>query len=536
MARAAVLAILVSGCTTLAADAQTGRDAGGAGGAKAGASSAAAAAPKGNPGDPVAIPRKTVTNFSDGLRCMDNLLLRFGTRDVSAMLEEMTDKTGKLPAGTRDMMISAVSDMTKRSRAVKLVAFGVDNRNIIDFLANLQKTNPFSLIPLYDIRGALSQFETDAERQQNGFGISFLNLFGIRAGTDKVVSVLAFDASVLQTSDLTLVNGVTSKNTMVITRQQSGGEASATIQKVGINFNSTFTQQESAAQALRNLVELSAIEIIGKLVKIPYWSCLGIPNDNAEVQLEIEDWFVGLRNPRDMNAFMQEQLRNRGFYDGPVDGRSNQALRDATAAYGKAIGVRADGRIDLPWFTAFLLKDVPPPPDEPFEVMDINPDQLGKLEFVLRTPKPQPGAPLEVEIRSSTDAYVYCYTQGENGKIQRFFPNRFARDPRVAANTPIVLPGRQRFGLRANAGGEVHRMACFSAAREIYNDLPPPLRWSDFDDVGFTNFQDFRQAFANAAKAKVNMTELVIPLTGEAPPAAAAETVPAPAAPATKAK
>jgi hypothetical protein len=218
---------------------------------------------------------------------------------------------------------------------------------------------------------------------------------------------------------------------------------------------------------------------------------------------------------------MQEQLRNRGFYEGAVDGRTNDALRAAIRAYGKSIGSRSDGRVDQAYFRDFLLKDVPPAPDEPFAVADINPEKLGKLSIELLTTEPRADAPLEIRVSSTSDANLYCYTQGADGKIQRFFPNRFARDPHVGANTPLTLPGRQPFRLRANGSGETHRIACLSASREIYNGLPPPLRWSDFNDIGFTNFEDIRQAFANAAKTPIAMAELVVPLSSAGGGAAA---------------
>ena len=461
-------------------------------------------------------PQRNVTSFDEGLRCMDQTLLRFGTRDVSVMLEEIPDKTGRSGAGTRDMMVSAMSDMTKRSRAVKLVAFGFDNQNVVGLLSTMQRQNQFNLVPQYDIRGALSQFDTDAARQQSSVGISLVNLFGFKASRDRSVSVLGFDASVIQTSDLTLMNGVSSKNAMVIVRDDRAGDGSATIQKVGIEFNTSFTRQDSAAQAVRNLIELASIELVGKLTKVPYWSCLGMPLDSPEVGNEIEDWFVGFRNPRDMNAFMQEQLRNRGFYDGPVDGRPNPALKQAIAAYGRALGVRTDGRIDLEYFRAFLLQDAPAAPDEPFSVADLQPDKLGELTVKALTTDAHQNGTLEIEVSSSVSAYVYCYTQAADGKIQRFFPNRFARDPRIEADKPLQLPGKQPFALRANAAGDAHRIACISAAREIYGGLPPQLRWSDFSDIGFTNFDDVRQAFANATETPISMAELTIPLRGSA--------------------
>ena len=469
------------------------------------------------PLNPAARPQRNVTSFDDGLRCMDQMLLRFGTRDLTVMLEDIPDKTGRSGAGTRDMMVSAMSDMTKRSHAVKLVAFGIDNQNVIGLLSTLQRQNQFGLMPQYDIRGALSQFDTDAQRQQGNVGISLAGLFGLKVSREKSVSVLGFDASVVQTSDLTLVNGVSSKNAMVIVRDDRGGDGSATIQKVGIEFNTSFTRQDSAAQAVRNLIELASIELVGKLTRVPYWSCLGMPLDSAEVVNEIEDWFVGLRNPRDMNAFMQEQLRNRGFYDGPVDGRPNEALKQATAAYGRALGMRSDGRVDLGFFRAFLLRDVPTPPEDPFSVADLQPDKLGELTMKAVTSEVRQNGTLEIEVASTVDAYLYCYTQGADGKIQRFFPNRFARDPRIQADKPLSLPGKQPFALRANASGDAHRLACISAPREIYNGLPPQLRWADFSDIGFTNFDDVRQAFANATRTPITMAELSVPLRPGAP-------------------
>lgn len=471
------------------------------------------------PGNPAALPRKTVTNFTDGLRCMDDLMLRYDVHDVSVMLEEMEDKTGKLGGGARDMMVSAISDMTRRSRSIKLVAFGVDNQNVVDFLTNLGKQNRFSLIPQYDIRGGLTRFDSDAERRKAGFGASFLNLLGFRIGRETAVDVLGFDASVIQTSDLSLVHGVSSKNTIVIVREEQGlGEGKASIQKVGVTFDSTVGRQDSPAAAMRNMIELATIELVGRLVKVPYWNCLGVDANNADVKREIEDWFVGLRRPADMNAFLQEQLRNRKFYDGPVDGRPSDALRQAIGEYGRGIGARGDGRVDLAYFTGFLQKPPPAPPAEPFTVAELNPARLGELKLeLLTTGETRHGQPIEVSVKSTTDAYVYCYTQGENGKIQRFFPNRFARDPRLKADQALALPGRLQFALRANASGTSHRLACISASREIYGGLPPPLRWADFEDIGFTSFDDIRQAFANAAKAPINMAEVTVKLP-EPPP------------------
>jgi len=152
-----------------------------------------------------AAPQRNVTHFADGLRCMDDMLYRFGVRDVSVMIEEMQDQSHKLGAGTRDMMVSAFADMTRRSRGVRLVTFGQDNQNVVQLLSIAQKISEFKVVPQYDIRGSITQFDEAVESRQVSAGVSLATLFGVRATDTRQASVLGFDASVVSTSDLSLV-------------------------------------------------------------------------------------------------------------------------------------------------------------------------------------------------------------------------------------------------------------------------------------------------------------------------------------------
>jgi len=56
---------------------------------------------------PEQAPFRSITGFSSALRCMDNLLVENGVRDVSTLIEELTDNTKKVNAGTRDMLLGA---------------------------------------------------------------------------------------------------------------------------------------------------------------------------------------------------------------------------------------------------------------------------------------------------------------------------------------------------------------------------------------------------------------------------------------------
>jgi curli biogenesis system outer membrane secretion channel CsgG len=475
------------------------------------------------PAGPKATPQRNVTPFADGLRCMDDMLYRFGVRDVSVMIEEMQDQSRRLGAGTRDMMVSAFADMTRRSRGVRLVTFGQDNQNVVQLLSIAQRLNDFKVVPQYDIRGSITQFDEDVERRQASLGATFGTLFGLRGAHTRQSSVLGFDASVVATADLSLVPGASSKNTVVVTREEtSAGDGLAQIRNGSLNFSFAVGRSEGVAQSLRNMIELASIELTGKLLRLPYWTCLKIDENHPDVQREVEDWFLSMEGTPELARFFQEQLRFRRFYDGPADGKPNPAYVEALAAHRRALGLEGEGEPDLGLLRAFLTRPIPKPPAKPFTAeksasaegagaAPAAPPEI-KLAVKLSKTKYRKGEPIEMTVTAAQPGYVYCYVQSPStGKIQRIFPNRFARDPRVEAGTPLVLPGAQGFKVAAGADGvRQQAVGCLATEREVYNELPPPLRWGDFEDIRLGTFDDIREAFAQVAKGPVSLEASLI--------------------------
>jgi hypothetical protein len=471
-------------------------------------------------------PQRSITGFTHALRCMDTLLLDYGVRDVTMLTEELTDETKKLNAGTRDMLISSVSDMSRRSRAVRLVAFGKDTMNVISFLATAQSAAAYRAIPLYDIKGSVSQFDENLIKNQKdlGFGISpFINL-GI--ARDAASSMLALDLSVLTTSDMAVLPGVTSRNSVVILKQGSGNTGDAAYHKFGINYSMNLARSEGQSQALRGLVELAAVELIGKLTKTPYWSCLGVtdPKANNETKLEMFDWYHAMAATRvELIAYFQNQLRRRGFYDGPIDGEFNPAVDEAISNYRAALGLSREPKLSEDFFYAFLAADhtrikrpqeparyvappavaaatgsapapVPAAPVAPLKLSLTNPQQQTRFAR---------GESISLALAPSQDAHVYCYLQDENAKVIRFFPNRFSRDSRIAAARPLTLPGAMRFQLTMNPKGVTETISCFATPHDVLASLPQTVVGTDFEPLTGATLDLIRAAFDKASGGKL---------------------------------
>ena len=488
-----------------------------------------------------ATPFRSITGFSSSLRCMDNLMIDYGVRDVSMLVEDIVDQTKKVNAGTRDMLISAVSDMTRRSRSIRVVAFGRDATNVISFLASAQRQNAYEVTPQFDIKGSVSQFDENVIRNQRDLGFSIQPFLNLGVSRDAASSVLGLDLSVLTTDDMSILPGVTSRNSVVILKQGSGSDADAAYHKFGVSYSMSLSKSEGQAQALRGLVELAVIELMGKLTKTPYWSCLGAdPKASEEIRAEMSDWYYAMAASRvELIGYFQTGLRRRGFYDGPIDGQFNPAIDEAIGNYRAALGLSKQALLDEAFFNAYLTADHTkiPRPDKPATMLASAPatapaavapppalsaaaptsaparptptptptptPQAEPMRLLLATQSGQTsfasGESFGLTVRPSRDAYVYCYLLDEQAKVTRFFPNRFAKDPLITAAQALQLPGRMRFQLAIKSRGARESITCFATTKDVIARLSDSVVGIDFEPLPVSSLEQVRAAFVAAA-------------------------------------
>lgn len=495
--------------------------------------------------------QRLVTGFTPALRCMDDKLFAAGVRDLTLVLDEVRDATQRVPVGAREMMTSAVSEMTRRSRAVRLSVIGGEaGGSVFQTLQQARESQVFAVLPQYTLRGSLTQMDEDVERRTGGLGVN-LPLLSLRLGGEQRQSVLGFDAAMLLTDTQTLVPGVTSRNSTVLRRQEAGAsDGQATLRSATATFALATARSEGTSQAARAMVELAAVELVGKLTRLPYWQCLGTPDGDPEVQREIEDWFTGM-DAGERIAFVKERLRERRWYDGALDAEADPGFREALAGYRRALGLAADGPLDLAFFRLFVTRPVaegplaalprrvaaaPAPSTSPLptaslpsplpglarlrdEVTEIqeepSPAALAEAIRAASRPLATQAPPLRLQpvatargfalvVQPRQPGYAYCYAQDPATQaIRRVFPNRFQRDPRVEPGKVLALPGAAGFTLSPG-----HRHACVFAAREVYGDLPAVLRWGDFQDVKAASFEEIRARFEESTSSEVALVEV----------------------------
>ena len=237
---------------------------------------------------PVKAPYKSITNFSHALQCMDTMMLSKKIKDIPILIESIHDKTETVKAGTREMLISAISEMTTRSHGIKVIAYGKDAANLISYMKSAKNRGIFKILPRYDIHGAITQHDESVVGTGSSLGLFSRREGGLGVAKSMTLNVIALDLNVLDTRDMSVIPGVTSHNSISILKRGKSFDADATINKFGVYFDISLNRSAGKSQALRNLVELAAIETIGKLVKVPYWRCLGT-SDSKVAELKSQN-------------------------------------------------------------------------------------------------------------------------------------------------------------------------------------------------------------------------------------------------------
>ena len=302
-------------------------------------------------------PRAPVANdtgFNKGLKCMDALFRNFGVKNVTVVIDEIPDATKKINVGARDMFMSATSQMTRTTHAIRLVPIA-ESRIFTE-----SKRERVVADADYVIQGSISQFdESMLQKQRDGAVCLWYLCLG--AAESDAFSGLGLDLNLVETAGLTLVPGANVRNAVLIRKRGKGLDGDFTIKKWSLQYNFTLVSHDGNGQALRTLIDLGAIELYGRLLKLPYWSCLGASDRDPEVTGEIDDWWEEMaadaRDRGRLFAYLQMQMKAQGIYDGEINGRGDLTLLRAVRAYRVALGQPDDLNLDSNFLRRYLAAD-----------------------------------------------------------------------------------------------------------------------------------------------------------------------------------
>ena len=334
---------------------------------------------------PAAAPRATVTNFNQALVCLDNLMVIHQSQPIYVTTQGLNNFTSdrSISAGGKEMLITALTQMANRSRGVRFVSFGSDIRDILDLQGAHPDKGDFR-VPDYFIRGGVTQHNKNLWSGQEGAGASS-EFRGDDAATASFSLLggygsLTVDMSAGFISNLQIVPGAVTSNTLAL--QNSEGTsltADLTLGDLGFSYSLSENISRDFNMVYRALVQVGAVELIGRLQNVPYWRCLANAGAAENRDQRLLERFDEL-NATDRSTLVrvvQQGLKDSGYYHGPVTGAADDATMQAVDAYQQQHNVLATGRIDFDTFK--LLNLYTPSRDLPYVQWWEDDPKVGKL-------------------------------------------------------------------------------------------------------------------------------------------------------------
>lgn len=459
---------------------------------------------------PAVEPVRAITSFSDSLSCMDGLLRQSNISETVVAVKTVKDPSGKAAVAAGEMIVTALSQMSKTSGAFKVADFEVDplKQDTVQTLTNLLLPTGSMAIPapqLY-ISGAISYLDQGVLRKSNSAGISHGENGELGISGDLQTTALGLELHIGDFLTRTLYPGIDSANEIVAANKGFGIDGGAKIKKTGVQFSLERNLSQGVGGAMRTLVDLGTIELVGKLTKVPYWQCLSLDQAHPEFQRELLDWYGGMGDSSKVK-FFQTGLKNLGYYSGKVDGKSSKEFREALSAFQKDNKATPSGFINFESYERLMKNyvktdangnfkkvglepsdDKEDQPRDGYPVLNSDKDAQINVGINLNKPTYRRGDKLELDVNVDRDStYLACFYQDTSKSITQVYPNPVQGESITSKNNPLKIPGSDAFTLSLNEKGKESVMCMasyYSVADKLqtnFGDAFNPLKVKDMN-------------------------------------------------------
>lgn len=247
-------------------------------------------------------PVRTLTGFTEGLACMDKMFIARKVEPIyitAAPIPDYSESRGGAGYAARDMLISAIAEMSKESAALRFVAFDRQTPDIVALQASHPKKASLR-IPDFFIRGAVTQINTSPYSKQRGASLNVGQLndqfqgSGLTNSTSLSLASVSLDLAVGLVNNYQILPGVFSANTFSVEKRGSSDELSISLKKLGAVYSVNENSADALSRALRVLVEVGVIELFGKLYNIPYWECLAVVGEATPERNRAHELYAGM--------------------------------------------------------------------------------------------------------------------------------------------------------------------------------------------------------------------------------------------------
>lgn len=497
---------------------------------------------------PVVRPTRSISSFSDSLMCMDHMLRDAQLPTTLITSKQIPDYSTRVTVATKDMVITALSQMSRLSNAFRFVDYEVDiarQDTVQNLTTILLNNNQMQLQrPALYLSGSISFVDQNVINNRFDAGLS-----GTRIDTgysqSRNATIIGLEMHLGDFRTRTLIPGLDSANEVIIGNGGQGVDLAGRIGTYGVQFNVGRDYTQGSGSAVRTLVDLATIELIGKWARVPYWQCLTLEQSHPEFQRQLRDWFDE-GSPAVRTHLITRSLISQGylaFAEQPLPD-NDPSLRKALARFQADNGMVVTGVVDFPTYERALRHFVglsadgtlarigwasshaDPVPNATADSGVSDAVALGMgMNSNSNTTKygdPSPARSINLQIENvllertafevgeqvflsatvSRASYLQCYLADATGTVIRLLPNQANTTGWVSANQAIRIPDwmspNPGFIMDAASPG-TEGVACFATDEDSMSRLPDALRGPPLKPVqNYRTLERLNDAFAKA--------------------------------------
>lgn len=259
------------------------------------------------------------------LSAYDNSLVKFGRmleayniKQIRVQSKLISNYTAdqSLPQDVSKMLDTAIN---KIGRQVVYIPF--DPNYVISEATTGGNIN--RALPEIVITGGITEYDkdmieksreakADGQVQKGDYGSKFDYDAGAGYKAGSSTSRIAMDMSLLNYTNQAAIAGIQTSNAITVRKSSTGWGVGAYFQGCGLSFDYALQKKQGVYYALRLLVELSVIEVLGKYFDVPYWRCIDGAKPDVSMIARMTEEFNDLPQPNQI-AFIKEYLFLYGY-------------------------------------------------------------------------------------------------------------------------------------------------------------------------------------------------------------------------------
>ncbi len=240
-------------------------------------------------------PREKITSYTESLSNLGLMTKIYGTEKLLIQSNPIGDKTGsskatggEIPRDITEMMKSSLNSIGGNVVYIPYDPAFIQNQMVTGY-SNFQE----KIIPNVVLSGGITEFDrglaTKSENTDFSFGYEFKDLsddfpskdVDFRAGdaAKRGLARITLDFNLLDFRTMSGLSKMTAVNTMEVHKAVNEKDLAISILGPTFGLKGNIKKVQGRHAAVRLLVELSTIQIVGKYLVVPYWRVLG---DDAE--------------------------------------------------------------------------------------------------------------------------------------------------------------------------------------------------------------------------------------------------------------